>query len=432
MLDPKKIAKIPQTTGIYIFRDKFSQIIYIGKALNLKDRVSSYFAKHNNIKTQELSRNISDISFIEVASEVEALILEANLIKKYLPRYNISLRDDKSFLYIGISAEKFPRVLSFRKTENKIKFKDKFGPFPSSRTVRNVLKILRRIFPYCTASPKTYRPCFYSHIGLCQPCPGQIRKESGETYEQLRKSYLTNISNIRKILYGKISSLKIILNKEMEQFSENQEYENAKKIKSQISALEYITRPYYKISSFLENPNFLEEQRNQQLEELNLLLKPYFIHLNTLQRIEGIDVSNLSGGEATGSLVVFVNGQKRPDLYKRFKIRTTGPNDVAMLTEVLQRRIKHNEWGRPDLFLIDGGKPQVSQARKLIKTVPLVGLAKRLETVVVPLNHDQFREISLRRNQKALRLLQEIRDEAHRFAKSYHSLLRKKTLTTLV
>lgn len=424
----KRLKEIPQNPGVYLFKDKEGTIIYVGKALSLRDRVRSYFLEQASLKSRQLVNSVSDFSFIEVPSEVEALILEANLINKHLPCFNISLKDDKSFLYIGISREKFPRVQAYRKNENKIKFQDKFGPFPSSQTVRNVLKILRKIFPYCTQSPSSKRPCFYSHIALCNPCPGQIRKETGEKYKVLRKKYLANISHIRQILQGKFSSLKTRLKKEMELYSKKQEYEKAKIIRNQILAIEYITKPYYKVSLFLENPNFLDEERNKAVEEVYTLLKPYFKNLSLPNRIESIDVSNILGGAASGSLVVFIKGQKRPDLYKRFKIKTKGVNDVSMIREVLQRRMKHDQWGKPDLFLIDGGKPQVSQAKKVLaESTPVIGLAKRLETIVVPVNK-QFVEISLKREQKSLRLIQEIRDEAHRFAKSYHQLLRKRVL----
>lgn len=424
----KRLKEIPKTTGVYLFKDNKGTVIYVGKALSLRDRISSYFLRQNSVKNQELVERISDFTFIEVSSEVEALILEANLVNKYLPRFNISLRDDKSFLYIGITKEEFPRVLAFRKNEDKIKFKDKFGPYPSSQTVRNVLKIFRKIFPYCTQSPRSKRPCFYSHIGLCNPCPAAVRKETDVGRDLLRKKYLANISHIRKILQGRISSLLVSLKKEMESYSKNQQYEKAKAIRNQILSIEYITKPYYKISSFLENPNFLEEERNKAVAELFVLLKPYFKNLSMPIRIEAVDISNVMGDQASGSLVVFVNGQKRPDLYKRFKIKTRGPNDVLMIREVLTRRMKHDDWVKPDLFLIDGGKPQVSQAKSVLQdSIPIIGLAKRLETIVVS-SDNQFVEISLKREEKSLRLIQEIRDEAHRFAKSYHKLLRKRVL----
>lgn len=428
----KRLKEIPNLTGVYLFKDKGGQVIYVGKALNLKERIRSYFLKQTSPKNAQLVNLISDFSFIEVTNEVEALILESNLIKKYLPLFNISLRDDKSFLYIGITGEEFPRLLAFRKSETTVKAKYKYGPFPSSQAVRNVLKMLRKIFPYCTQSPKSRRRCFYSHIGLCCPCPCLIKKEKGGKYRELRKIYLNSITNIRRILEGDIKKLRANLEKEMQLYSQKQEYEKAKTVRNQLWQIEYITKPYYKIASFLENPNFLEEERSKALQEIQQLLTPYFPNFSIPTRIEGIDISNIAGQEASGSLVVFINGQKQPNLYKRFKIKAKGPNDVSMIKEVLSRRLKHCEWQYPNLIVIDGGKPQVSQAKNVLhEDIPVIGLAKHLETIVI-YNKNKFWEISLKENSGSLRLIQTVRDEAHRFAKKYHLALRKKLLRSSV
>ncbi len=362
--------------------------------------------------------------------EQNHMTAQEKLNKKHQPVFNILLKDDKSFLYIGITDEEFPRVLALRKTEIAVtKLKYIFGPFPSARTVRLVLRMVRKIFPYCTQSPKIKKACFYSHLNLCRPCPALIRTKTKKDYLLLKKDYLTNIKNLVRLLKGEIKPLLQKLQKEMINFSQKQEYEKAQRVKKQIQALEYITKPYYQINAFLTNPNFVYEERSKTLTALYLFLKPYLPQLNFPRRIEGIDIANIAGYYAAGSLVVFLDGYQQPDLYRRFKIKTAGPNDPAMIREVLLRRLKHQEWPYPDLMLIDGGKPQVGQAVKVLPpTIPVVGLAKKLETIVV-FSQGRFSQIKLKKEEKALQLLQAIRDEAHRFAQSYHQILRKQILT---
>lgn len=428
MFKKEELKQIPNNPGVYLFKDKKGSVIYVGKALNLKERIGSYFLAQTSVKNELLVRDILNYSIIEVSSEVEALILEANLIKKYKPHYNISLKDDKSFLYIVITDEKFPRLLPIRKNAN-VPIKYLFGPFPSSKTVRSVLKLIRKVFSYCTQSPKLKKACFYSHIKLCNPCPGYINKTSGQKYLDLRKQYKTNISYIKRFLEGNFNNLRGDLEKTMKSHSKNQEFEKAKSILNKIKQINYITHPYYKISSFLENPNFMENERRKSLTELYDLLSPHYKSVNNLDRIEGLDISNISGKLATGSLVVFLNGEKQSSLYKRFRIITKGPNDVSMIEELMTRRLKHKEWTYPDLILVDGGKPQVAKVADIISkyklSIPVIGLSKRLETIVIP-TQTSFMQINLKRNSLSLRLIQEIRDEAHRFSRSYHHLLVQK------
>lgn len=410
--------KLPHKSGIYMFKNTVGKVIYVGKAVDLYSRVSSYFnSSHTSLKTTHLVSNISNIETIIVESELEALILEASLIKKYLPLYNVRLTDDKDYLYIVITKEEYPKVLTARKKDlNPIR--QWFGPFPSSRTVKDTLKKLRRVFPWCSNPPgarnKHLRPCFYFHINLCPgACLGAISKED----------YNKIIRRFSKFLSGKKEELLGELYQEMNNYSKNREFEQAQSIKKIISGIDYISQPS-KIDKYLENPNFLEDQNKKALEELkvdlNLLEEP--------ERIEAYDISNIQGKEATGSMVVLTNGEIDKSQYRRFKIKISGrPNDVGMHKEMMGRRLNHKEWPLPKLILIDGGRGQVNAIAKLCSlrgfNIPIFGLAKRFEWIYPPVGE----VIRLPKRSLSLRLLQKIRDESHRFAINYHRKLRKKS-----
>lgn len=429
MFRKEELKQISDNPGVYIFKDLNQNVIYVGKALRLKDRVRSYFRKQETVKGELLINDVKNYSTIEVFSEVEALVLEANLIKKYKPKYNISLKDDKSFLYIAVTSEEFPRVIILRKPTSSSDFKYLYGPFPSSRSVHAVLKLVRRVFPFCSQSTKAKKSCFYSHLNLCNPCPGYIRKTVGEEYSELKKAYLTNIKYLKRFLDGDFKKIRKDLVKQMSSYSGNQNFEQAVVIRKQIEHIDYITGQYYSITNFLTDANFLHNQQQNALKDLVNLLKPYFPGIESLNRIEGIDISNISGKEATGSLVVFINGEKDSNSYRRFKIKIMGPNDASMIEEVLSRRLNHKEWPYPNLLLIDGGKPQLSKVVSVLKSrkinIPAVGLAKRLETIVIPFNKS-YQLIQLKKNSLSLKLIQSIRDEAHRFSRKYHHFLRSK------
>lgn len=379
----------------------------MGKAIDLYHRVASYFNGHPGGVRTNLVEQIKAVETIIVESELEALILEANLIKKYLPQFNVRLTDDKDYLYIKITKEDFPKVITARKHELKGSLKY-FGPFPSSRTVRDTLKALRRVFPWCAQAPRPglarLRPCFYYHIGLCPgACVGEISK----------KDYRKNIFRLSQLLEGKKKKLLEDLTKEMTAAAGQQHFEEAGRIKKMITGIQYLTQPN-RTKSYLENPNFLEDQKALALLELQKALNLKAIP----QRIEGYDISNIQGKEATGSMVVLTNGEIDKSQYRKFKIRISGrPNDVAMLREMMRRRLKHQEWEFPDLIIVDGG---VGQVRAADSGIPIFGLAKRLEW----LYSQDGSIIRLPRKSPALHLLQKLRDEAHRFAISYHRKLR--------
>lgn len=436
--------KIPHKPGIYIYHDKNGEILYVGKAIDLYHRVSSYFNRPaDSLKTNLLVANIASLETIIVESELEALVLEANLIKKYLPPYNISLKDDKDYLYIKITNEDFPRVITGRKKDLKgVKYY--FGPFPSSKTVKDTLRKLRRIFTWCQLGYRVQgigsskmRPCFYYHLGLCPgPCAGKITKEE----------YNKIIKNLAKFLDGKSNELKEELYKEMEESSKTLHFEEAQLAKKTLSGLEYLTQPN-RVENYLENPNFLEEENIKDTEELQKVL-----NLPKLpERIEGYDISNISGKDATGSMVVLINGEINKSQYRKFKIHISGkPNDYAMHSEMMRRRLGHlRDWGVPDLIIIDGGRGQVRAVKKVIdefppfgvakrqgsasesynqlitrtKQVLIFGLAKRMEWLYTP--GEEI--VKLPKRSLALRALQKLRDESHRFAISYHRKLRGKS-----
>lgn len=413
--------QLPHQPGVYQFFNNLGQVIYVGKAIDLYHRVASYFNSSSlDHKTHALVEDIASVKTIVVESELEALVLEANLIKKFLPRYNIRLTDDKDYLYIKITKESFPKIITARKKDlaGSLKY---FGPFISSRTVKNTLKLLRRVFPWCSGLSNRWhraskdRACFYYHIGQC---PGAcIGKISQKDYQQIIKHFI-------QFMEGKKISLIKELTQQMRETAKNQQFELAGKIKNTLDGVSYLTQSN-RIQVYLENPNFLEDQRQKALEKLQEVLSLRYLP----QRIECYDISNISGKEATGSMVVLTNGEIDKSQYRKFKIFITGkPNDVGMMREVIRRRLKHSEWSLPDLMLIDGGQGQVNGVYQQLQaagcTLPLFGLAKRMEWLYAP----DGTVVKLARNNPALKMLQKIRDEAHRFAITYHRKLRDNIL----
>ncbi len=410
-------SKIPHQPGVYIYKDKAGVVLYVGKAIDLYHRVSSYFSGKSDEKTTLLVERIVKVETVIVESELEALILEANLIKKYLPPFNVRLTDDKDYLYIMVTKEDFPKILTARKKDLK-DAKKYWGPFPSSRTVKETLKSLRRVFPWCSVASgvKTrLRPCFYYHLGLCPgACIGLIDK----------KDYQKIILRFSKFMEGRKDELIAELTKELIHAAKRFQFKKAAKIKKTVEGITYMTQSN-RTKLYLENPNFLENERHLALEELkkDLQLK------DLPERIEGYDISNISGKEATGSMVVLTNGEIDKSQYRKFKIRISGkPNDVGMIREMIRRRFQHQEWSTPDLIIVDGGRGQVlgvySQLQTANYKLPIFGLAKKMEWLYPP----EGEVLKLPRKSLSLRLLQKLRDEAHRFAISYHKKLHGKML----
>ena len=427
----------------------------MGKAKSLKLRVSSYFMNKALLgeRTKMMVSQIDKIRITVVESELEALLLEAFYIKKYAPKYNVKLTDNKSYIRLRITIkDDYPKVLFARREEedNSIYF----GPYPSSGSLRLVLKTIRKVFPFQSVLNHPKRICLYNHLGLC-PCP-PVNDSS-----ELRKEYRKNIKGIIRMLEGESQKIMKELEKQRNQFSKNEQYEDALKTQKKINALSVITTPFRQPSEYDVNPNLRIDIRQRELDELkNALNNVGAQNLVPLRRIECYDISNIQGTNATGSMVVFVNGEKESSQYRKFKVRMENkPNDFAMMKEVLRRRFLHDEWDMPDLVMVDGGKGQVSAALEVLgeTNIPLIGLAKREETIIIPnanprhsdhvqnlsnsierkaildparmTNDLTFSEISLPKNSPALHLITRIRDEAHRFAITYHRHLRSKAAT---
>lgn len=408
-----QISKLPTEPGIYKFFDQSGVLLYVGKSVSIKKRVTSYFVKKDlGTKTNLLVSKIAKISSIKVFSEFEALLLESELIRTKKPFFNIISKDDKSPIYIKITTGEIPLITVTRKEKPQ---KGVFlkGPFPSSRITKSILKNIRRIFPYCQHKrPK--KPCLYVHLGLC-PYP-YANEQSAEMYKK-------DILKIKKLLCGKTKSLIKDLSFEMKNYSQRQQYEKAQIVKKQIENLEYLKKTYHTPREFLEQPTLVDDLTMIRLNDFKKVL-----NLKKLpRRIECYDISNISGKNATGSMVVFSNGVADKSGYRRFKIKLLDtPNDYAMHQEVLSRRIK-NDWPIADVMIIDGGRGQLNSALEITNKynypTTVVSLAKRLEEIYTAY---QDKPIRLPKQSPARQLAQAIRDEAHRFAITYHRKLRSK------
>ncbi|MDD3531953.1 MAG: GIY-YIG nuclease family protein [Candidatus Shapirobacteria bacterium] len=415
--DPKKV---PKDSGVYLFLNLNKQPVYIGKAANLRSRLSSYFQKNTTKKTNRILKQAKKIRLIITDSEFAALLLEAQLINQYQPKYNTCLKDDKRYLYIKITSEDWPQVGTARKTTSKATL---FGPFPSAKTVRFILKQVRTIFPYRSCQNLPPKACLYHHLRLCPaPCINNDSKNQKEYQKQIRK--------IKKILSGEA---KTIINQhqiKMRQAARKEDYETAQRMKKIIDGLIFLSKQRVDPGLFLAGLD-LEENYQNRLKNLEKLLAKYFGPIS-LKRIEAYDIANLSGQEATGSMVVFSHGQPDTREYRQFKIRQAPqPNDPKMIAETIRRRLNHPEWPLPDLIVVDGGKPQLSATQKVLQKkkadISVLGLAKREETIIIK-RENGYQSLSLKEDSPARLLLQAIRDEAHRFAQKYHHYLRKRQI----
>jgi excinuclease ABC subunit C len=407
----KSIKLVPETPGIYIFWGG-CKVIYIGKAINLKNRLESYFTINLAPKTRNMVGESTDISFIEVTSEIEALLLEAKLIKLFQPKYNFIAKDDKHALYIKIYDYTYPIIKPVRKSDLEDTLAI-FGPFPSSQKVYSVLGFLRKNFHY-SDHKLGKKTCIYNQIGLCSPCPNAIEQMTdGKEKIIEKKRYLKNIYTIQKILDGNINKVIRSLEKEMKRLSKNEKYEEAVSIRSQIESLRYITQKSFSESQFLKNPNLSEDIKNEELKALRHILK-----VSPLDRIECYDISHISGYLATASMVTFVDGIADKSLYRKFRIKKSKNSDVEVMSEIAQRRANNiKNWGIPNIIFVDGGEPQANAFRKVFDKyhIPVAAITKGREEFDFPIP-------------QALKLITRIRDESHRFAKKYHSLLFKKNL----
>lgn len=450
-----------------MFKDENKKILYVGKAKDLKKRVSSYFwsettkragrpfiAKRDlDSKTLALVAKVKSLDFIQVSSEIEAFLLEANLIKKYKPFYNIQFSDDKYYPYIEVSYGKSPFVVITRKKDDgaararahgvsssfegehpseapfsKAKEdKDAFylGPYPSSSSLKTVLKLIRKVFPFQSVKNHAKRRCLFYHLGLC-PCTPVFPKRMQE--------YKRDLKRIERFLKGDIDKLIKDLTSEQKKYIKKEEFEKAAIIQNQIEKIKLITKEDYDPFSYETKSGFYFQRITKELHDLKNVLNENGFSIKKLSRIECYDISNIQGKNAVGSMVVFKNGDSSNKDYRRFKIYTKAtPDDFLMIKEVLSRRFKHSEWDHPDLLVIDGGKGQVGSAMTVLSelrlNIPLIGLAKREEIIVIPRRGgvENFSEVKINKYLPAINILRRIRDEAHRFAITYHRLLRKKS-----
>lgn len=432
----KALDSLPHTPGVYLFNDSGGNVVYVGKARDLFKRVSSYFSSSPLLpdKTKQLVSQVHTIRVLKVATEFEALLLEAKHIRLYNPKYNSISKDDKSPIYIHIQkSEDLPVVVLSRKPKNQGN-KDRyyFGPFVSRRTAQYILRTLRRSIPFCQQKIRNGKPCFYTHLGLCNPCPSVIKTlKGGKEKDEFIRVYNKNIQRLIWVLSGQSKKTLTSLQKEMLLAAQQNDFEKAALLRDQIHAL--ITIINNKYDPFLfEETDKLEKAPDEQMNNLLQILHPYFTSLSSLHRIECYDISTLQGTSSVGSMVVFLDGIPHTDQYRKFKIKTIpGISDVAMMEEIVRRRLHHTDWPMPELIVLDGGKAQVARIHTVLQSehikIPVIGLSKRFEQIIIRSNK-QFSVKTIPLSSPALQLLQHIRDEAHRFAISYHKTLRGRHL----
>lgn len=519
---------LPNKPGVYIMRNKYDEVIYVGKSKSLKKRVKSYFkSKHDTTKNKVMMEHFKTLEYIITDTEKEALILEANLIKKYMPHYNVRLKDDKRYPYIKITNEKFPRVLITRNINQKSG--QYYGPFTDATSLKKTTNFLKKIFKIRKCKNMD-GPCLNSQIDLClAPCTGNISREE---YSQL-------IDKINLFFQGKYKTIVKKLESDMQDAAEKQEFEKASIIRDQIFSIKDVmekqnvafnkntnqdviagkygdniacivvfsvregkiidkddfvmtgvknTPPEKILTEFIKqfysyhrhiphelilqypiddndlikdwlkdmkgssvkltvpqkgiklklikmvskNADIIYNQK-EQVQNSMIDLKKYLKLPKLPHTIEGFDVSNISGTNAVGSMVSFKEGKTNKKGYRRFKLKTPGPDDYGMMNELLTRRyskVANGEDEKPDLILIDGGKGQLNVAVDVLSSlnlsdIPVIGLAKKFEEVFIP---QMDEPIILPRNSQALFLLQRVRDESHRFGVTYHRKLRDKDL----
>ena len=409
-----KTGEIPSSAGVYLFKSYGGRVLYAGKAKNLKKRVSSYFRQELSNKTFHLMSAAGRIEYIQTSNEKEAMVLEEELIKLFRPKYNVLLTDDKSYPFICLTDEKYPR-LEFSRGR---KSANCFGPYPDSGSLRISLRNLKRIFllPPCSKAQysrikKTAAPdrCVYFHLSECSaPCCGLIKESE----------YAERLKGAVEFFEGRRLSVIKKLESEMKSASEELDFEKALRLKKSIEAFRNIvTRiDVVKINAakYLLNPP-------SAMREIKKILR-----LAKLPEvIDGLDISHTQGSFPTASAVRFRNGLPDKSGYRKFSVRFEGIDDYAMIREVVRRRYKDET---ADLILIDGGPGQVSSASRALSEIGLnlkvAGLAKREEIIY----RSDGAPVKLKSNSPALMLLMHVRDEAHRFALSYHRLRRSRII----
>ncbi len=440
----EKLKELPAAPGVYFHKNASGKIIYVGKAAVLKNRVRQYFQKSRgrDPKTEALVAEIADVDWMVVDSEIEALFLEAEMIRRYMPQYNILLRDDKSMTYIRIDYDSdYPTVSTTRRpVDDGAKY---FGPYLSATSVRQALRALRKIFPYATKRvPGQKRASLYYHLKLD---PGL---EEGKTSLE---EYRANLRKLMAVIEGKRTSVLKEIERDMKKAAKESNFELAAKLRNQLFALQNLNKQV-----IFSDKEFLDISKDHALNELVDLLS-----LSDFpRRIEGYDISHMQGSDVVASMVVFTNGVSNKSEYRKFKTKKNQNDDFYNMHETLKRRLSEKNikaWGKPDLVLIDGGKGQLDAAIRArdeanCDKIPFIGLAKREEQIVIAkgrsnvvLNKDvlhklggfmseseDFILINVPHSTNLIKLLQRIRDESHRFAVSYHSVLKTNRQTASV
>ena len=426
LLTREAITKAPQSSGVYLFENK-DEILYIGKSVNLKARLLSHLENAKlDPKEHAIIKRSTTIGFLLTDSEFKSLLLEAHLIQKYQPKFNRRWMDDKSYLYIKVTVkDEFPKVYTVRKeNDGKSRYT---GPFPSSRDTAEVLKIIRRMFPFCMQRKIGKRHCFYAKLGFCSPCPSDIVqiKDPISRNEQ-KKAYRKNIRSVLKVLDGAIDEVVLLFYDTIRKLSDEHKFEEALIVRDKVLRFQKIISQKQFTEDIVNSFNQSEKASAMLLH----LISPFFPKLTILNRIECFDISNLSFTDATASMVVFTDGLPDKGQYRKFKIKNTSlQSDFEMLEEVFRRRFKKNGWIHPNLIVVDGGIPQVRRVTYVLNElqvgIPVIGIAKRPDRLVISSHHTTLRPAN---NHLGFNLLRQMRDESHRFAKKYHLLLRNKRI----
>lgn len=424
MITKDQIKSLPQVIGIYLFK-KGSDYLYIGKSLNIRERVHNHSERARiDAKEKAIIENSELVEHILCSSELHALVLESQLIQRYKPPYNVIWKDDKSYLYIKIPIkDPFPQVSLVRRENDGISLY--FGPFSSTSDVRFLLSSIRKIVPFCTQKQPIKKPCFYSKIGLCNPCPGSLNNQMSESInKQMKARYRSQIRKVITILEGKAADVLTDIRNKITKHAGAEEFEKSIELRNQLLNLEQLIH----LRSFERFEYSNAYDPDIALQKLTSILYTVTKQTFKLHRIECYDISNLMQKEATASMVVATDGILDKAEYKRFKLKVTGVSDFKMLTETIERRM-NNDWLQPNLIVIDGGTPQVitisGVLKKLNIDIPLIGIAKHPDRIVV-LIHGATKTYKFSLHNEGFKLIQQLRDESHRFAKKYHTLLRGK------
>jgi len=480
-----KVRSAPKQPGCYIYKDSTGGVLYVGKAKNLRNRVNSYFNNYKKLelRIQQMLDQASDVELYVVDSEVESIILETNLIKKYKTKYNILMRDDKSYSWVVFEKQikgknDFPRIKIIRNKDLIEEEKaEVFGPYPSQMPLRNILKRVRKVFPYASCNRRLIQiteeplkvdtnnsiPCLYYHIGLCKgPCASLENKAD----------YMKDFNSIKKFFKGEKVDILKDLESQMKTYSTDKDYEQAAQIRDKINDIKYVTANIG-IDNEIDDISVEElkiKQREGGISDLVAQLKFPEDKLKVHKgfRIECYDISNIQGTNPVGAMTVMIDGEVRPDQYRKFRITMQEtPNDFGMHQEMMERRLKSLDpevvekkklkpddsfMSKPDLIIIDGGKGQLHSVYLILKQygfhteIPIVGLAKREEEIFKMSSQfktlenaedeqslrlqgiSQFTRIMLPRKTEALFIVQRIRDESHRFGITFHRKLRSKKM----